>query len=125
MLRLIALTLTLIALAACAAGPGQVTPPRTEPVAVEEVQVEILESDPVQVVAVIKGGLGSGCLSLGEITQRRDGNTVEVTMLANHSGAEACTMIYQLVDERVPLEGPFAPGDYTLIVNGVERAFSV
>lgn len=125
MLRLIALILTLLALAACAAGPGQNTQPRTEPVAVEEVQVEVLESDPVQVVAVIRGGLGSGCLSLGETTQRREGNTVEVTMLANHSGAEACTMIYQLVDERVQLEGPFAPGEYTLIVNGVATEFSV
>lgn len=125
MLRLITLLLALFALAACGAQPAQPIQPRTEPVVVEDVQVEILESDPVQVVAVIKGGLGNGCLSLGEITQRREGNTIEVTLLANHSGAEACTMIYQIVDERVRLDGSFAPGEYTLIVNGVERTFSV
>jgi hypothetical protein len=128
---MIALLLTLFALAACGAQPAQPQPanpeprPRVQPAEVTGVEVEIRESLPVQVVAVIDGGLGNGCMSLGEITQFRDGNTITVEINANHSGAEACTMIYQTFSERVQLEGEFAPGDYTLIVNGVEKEFAI
>ncbi|HMQ29319.1 MAG TPA: hypothetical protein PKD53_01275 [Chloroflexaceae bacterium] len=125
MLRLLAMLLAAVALAAWGAQPAQPAQQRVEPAEIETVTVEILESDPVQVVANIQGYLGNGCMSLGEITQSRSGDTVEVTVPAIHSGAEICTMQLQLIDERVPLEGPFAQGEYTLIVNGVETSFSV
>jgi hypothetical protein len=123
MLRLLAIMLA-AALAACGAQPSQPAQ-HIEPAQIEAVSVEILESYPVQVVARIQGQLGNGCMSLGEITQRREGNTIEVSVPAIHSGAEVCTMQLQLINERLPLEGPFEPGDYTLIVNGVETSFSV
>lgn len=122
MLRLLTMLLAAAILAACGAQPAQ---QRVEAAEIETVTVDVLESDPVQVVANIQGYLGNGCMSLGAITQSRSGDTVEVTVPAIHSGAEVCTMQLQLIDERVPLEGPFAPGDYTLIVNGVETSFSV
>jgi hypothetical protein len=124
MLRLLALLFALIALAACG-GQGPASSPNTQPAQITTVNVELLESSPVQVVAHIQGELGNGCMSLGSITQRRDGNVVEVTVPAIHSGAEACTMQMQLIDQRVQLDGPFAPGDYTVRVNGVEATFSV
>lgn len=125
MLRLIPLLLALLALAACGAQPAQQTQPNTRPAEISAIQVEILESMPAQAVAVIEGGLGDGCTTLGEITQRREGNTITITVPAVHSGAEICTMVYQIFTERVQLEGSFEPGDYKVIVNGVERSFSV
>ncbi len=124
MLRLLTLLFALVALAACG-GQATTPSPSTQPAHITAVNVELLESSPVQVVAHIQGELGNGCMSLGSITQRREGSVVEVTVPAIHSGAEACTMQLQLIDQRVQLEGPFAPGDYTVRVNGVEAAFSV
>lgn len=126
MLRLLSLLLALGLLAACGAQPTpQGGPARSEPAQIDTVTVHTRESNPVQVVAQIQGQLGNGCMSLGQITQRREGNLVEVTVLANHSGAEVCTMQLQLIDQELELEGPFAPGDYLLRVNGVEQPFSV
>lgn len=98
---------------------------RTEPVAVDSVTIEVAESFPVQPAARIQGVLGNGCMSLGEITQTRNGNEIEITVMANHSGAEVCTMIAQMLDERVPLEGEFPAGEYVVRVNGVEARFTV
>jgi hypothetical protein len=85
----------------------------------------ILESFPVQVNARVQGTLGDGCTSMGEITQQRNGNEIIVTITANHSGAETCTMIAQLLDETIPLEGEFPTGEYVLRVNGIEERFQV
>lgn len=123
MLRLLTILLA-ATLAACGAQPAQ-RAQRVEPATITTVEVEIRESHPVQVVAHIQGELGNGCMSLGAITQRREGQVIEVSVPAIHSGAEICTMQLQLIDERVELEGPFAPGDYTVMVNGVETTFSV
>jgi hypothetical protein len=124
MLRLLTILIAAAALAACGAQP---TAPaqQVSPAPISSVEVELRESSPVQVVANIKGELGDGCMSLGEITQRREGNLIEISVPAVHSGAEVCTMQLQLIDESIQLEGPFAPGDYTLSVNGVETQFSV
>lgn len=119
--RLILVLLAAALLAACGPQPAR----RVQPARVTDVMVEVRESSPVQVVAHIQGELGDGCTSLGTITQSRDGNVIEVSVPAVHSGAEVCTMILQLVDERVQLDGPFPPGDYTVRVNGVEHQFSI
>jgi hypothetical protein len=134
-LRMLVILLALAALAACGAGAPALGPaqpagptqpgPFSEPATIEMVEVELRESDPVQVVAHIEGYMANGCYSLGEISQRRDGNQIEVTVLADHSGAEVCTMQLQPIDERVLLEGDFAPGEYTLRVNEVETRFRV
>lgn len=124
MLRLLIIVLAIMALAACGGQPAAPAP-RTEPAQIDSVEVVVRESFPVQVAAHITGSLGNGCLSLGEITQRRDGNMIEVSVPANHSGAEACTMQLQLIDEMVELQGRFEPGDYTVSVNGVNATFSV
>jgi len=129
MLRLIAILFVAL-LAACGtaqpAAPAQpAQPARSFPAQIDTVTVEIAESLPVQVFARLEGYLGDGCTSLGAITQSREGNLIEVSVLANHSGAEACTMIAQVIDERVQLEGEFPAGTYTVRVNGVEQTFQI
>jgi hypothetical protein len=124
MFRLIALFLTALALAACGAQPAQ-PGTTTSPANVTGVEVSVRESLPVQVEAHITGQLGDGCMSLGPITQTRSGNLIEVSVPAIRTQAEICTMVMQLIDERVTLEGEFAPGEYTVRVNGVETSFTV
>jgi hypothetical protein len=92
---------------------------------IDDVSVEIAESYPVQVFAIIKATLPDGCSSKGAITQMRQGNTIIINAEMNHSGADVCTMIVSFVDERIALEGDFPPGEYVLKVNNVETRFSI
>lgn len=122
MFRVIAAILLAVALTACAASAPQ---PRTVPVQIDTVTATILESSPVRLQVRLQGYLGDGCTSLGEIAQERDGNTVSITVTGVHSGAEVCTTIAQILDETLTFDGPFAPGEVVVQVNGVETRVTV
>lgn len=122
MFRVIAAILFAVALTACAASAPQ---PRTVPVQIDTVTATVLESNPVQIQVRFQGYLGDGCTSLGEITQQRDGNTISITVSGTHSGAEVCTAIAQILDETRTFEGPFAPGEVVVRVNGVETRVTI
>jgi hypothetical protein len=124
MWRLIILVALVLAACGTTGGTGG-TGGQTGTMQVDSVEVRIAESYPVQVFANIKGTLGDGCTSLGETRQSRNGSTIEVTITTNHSGADACTQIAQLVDQDIQLEGEFPAGTYTVRVNGVEKQFTV
>ncbi len=104
-------------------------PPRPAPppgvLSVERIDVQVLESDPVQVVAHVQGWLGDGCTTLGPISQTRSGAVIQVTLDAVHSGADLCTAIAPVVDERITLEGDFPPGEYILEILGDQISFTV
>jgi hypothetical protein len=115
---LVILGLTLL-LTACVQSlrPGVVT--------IDRVDLVVMESNPPRVQAHIVGYLGDGCTTLAGITQQRDGNTITITVKAVHSGAEVCTAIAPVIDQRVMLEGTFTPGEYTVIVNGVAHPLTI
>ncbi len=113
----------ILLLVACT--PTPVPTPRNIPIQVDNVEVLIMESFPVRVSVRVQGALGDGCMSAGPVTQVRNGDTVEVTVMGTHSGAEVCTMIMQMYDQTIALEGDFPPGEYIVRVNGVERSFRV
>jgi hypothetical protein len=95
------------------------------PLAVNRAEVLVLESFPPQVDAVITGTLPTACSTVDAVTQRREGNLVEVTVLARTRREQVCIAVVKGVTERVRLQGTFAAGEYTLRVNGVETRFSV
>jgi hypothetical protein len=90
---------------------------------IERVDVRILESAPPQAVAHVEGVLGDGCTELHSVEQRRSGNAVEVTIRNQRPRDAICTMIAKLYQADIRLEGQYPPGQYTVKVNGVERAF--
>lgn len=125
MIRIVSL-IFLLALSACTlvnTNPRPAPPPAE--LSIESIEVLVLESDPVQVVAHVQGWLGDGCTTLAPITQTRSGSVIEVTLNAVHSGAEVCTAIAPVVDERIMLEGLFPPGEYTLEILGDRISFTV
>jgi hypothetical protein len=69
-----------------------------------------------RVQAFVQGELGDGCNSLQGLRQQRTGNTVNITVPYLRQG-ETCTMIFQYVNEWVPLDGDFTPGDYDIRAN--------
>lgn len=113
-------------MSACGEGRVSVAQAPDGSLQIDRVEVQVVRTaQPPQVLVRVKGLLLDGCTSLGAVSQRRDGNTVTVTISTKHSGATVCTQVAQLLDETIRLEGPFSPGEYVVRVNGVARRFSV
>lgn len=92
--------------------------------AVRGIDVRVVRTTPVKVFVDVHGVLLNGCTYLGTVEQHRDTHVITVT-LSTYSTREVCTMVAQLVDKTIRLDGEFASGSYTVKVNGVVRDFCV
>ena len=92
---------------------------------INDFSVEILESFPLQIHIVVNGYLSDGCTTINEITQQRDGNTINVHITTKRPKDALCIQVIKEVQERVPLDGGFLPGHYKVIVNKVEKEFNI
>jgi inhibitor of cysteine peptidase len=91
---------------------------------VTEVSVQILESFPVQVRAVVKGELPDGCTTIDSIDVSRDGNEFRITLMTARPADAVCTQVLVLFEEIVPLEVRGLPaGEYRVVANGVAATF--
>lgn len=81
------------------------------------INVRILESYPYQ-LRVQPMGFLSGCDKLHGVAQRRDGNTITISVTASSPKGAVC--IAQVTDYEgdIALEGGFLSGGYTITVNG-------
>jgi hypothetical protein len=95
-----------------------------EPIAIDEVDVLVLESFPPRASAHVKGIIGDGCAELRSVAQSRSGNVTVVTILRERPRDAVCTQIARLYDAIVPLDGVFPPGHYEVIVNGFRQPFA-
>lgn len=91
---------------------------------VDDVDFLFLESFPVQVVAEIEGTLPTPCTELREISQTRDGNTVELRITVKQDIDVSCIQVTEPFETSVKLDGNFPPGDYDVIVNGETFSFT-
>ena len=136
-IRLLLFTLSIL-LAACApatsvsplpAPASPVQPPASdmliEPIQIDQVEVRIAESFPVQVFVHVTGVIGDGCSSVLPAEQKREGNTVTLTINRQRPAEAMCTMIAKIYDENIRLAGDYPAGEYTLNVNGVTQNFVV
>lgn len=97
------------------------------PIPVSHVGVEVGWGSPIPVHAVASGEWPDLCAQLAEITQRFDGNTIEVTLLAS-AADPACPPDYLGLPFRIdlPINVVELPeGTYTVVVNGVSATFDV
>lgn len=94
-----------------------------EPLPVESVSLQIMESFPVQVALEVEGILRDSCTELHEMAQAREGNAVTVSITTIRPKEALCAEVVTMITHRVKLDGTFPPGRYTVTVNGVERAF--
>jgi hypothetical protein len=91
---------------------------------VQRIEVQVVRSAPPQAFVHVHGVVLNGCTTVGAIEQHRDDKAITVT-ISTHTTGEVCTMIAQLVDEKVRLEGEFTTGSYTVNVNGVVVHFTI
>lgn len=90
---------------------------------VEEVDVQILESFPVQVNAVAKGKFPDNCTSLDEVKKTREGNTFKVEITSKSSGS-GCAQTAVSFEQSVAVDANgLSAGTYAVNINGVEETF--
>jgi len=93
---------------------------------VEGIDIQILESFPVQVRVMAQGLLADGCTTVGEINQELVDNTFMVTIGTVRPADEVCTQALVPFEETIELEVRGLPaGTYTVDVNGVTGTFTL
>lgn len=104
------------------------TPPpdnSTKKADVQSVEIQILESYPLQVNAIARGILpDSGCTSITDVSQSRAGNVFTVVVLTKTNPQVVCAQMLTPFEQTIPLDvSSLIPGTYIVHVNGVEASF--
>ena len=92
---------------------------------IDSVDVLILESFPVQVNVVVRGTVPDACTQIGQVTQQRTDNQIEITVATTRDPNAFCAQVLTTVEETIAIPGDFPPGDYAVTVNGVTESFRV
>ena len=92
---------------------------------VDEIDILILESFPVQINVIARGNLPDPCTEISEVLQEREGNTFFVT-IKTYRPPGPCIQVLAPFEEIIPLEVYGLPaGTYTVDVNGVQATFDL
>lgn len=95
---------------------------------VDQVEILILESFPVQVRAVARGSYPDGCTEAGPISQQfnEESSTFEVKFLTQRPADAICTEALMPFEEIIPIDVlGIAAGKYVIDVNGVQASFEL
>lgn len=79
----------------------------------------------VAVEALVKGTLPDACTVLDEAVQERASHLVRVTLTMRQPHGALCAQVVRPFRFYLPLTGAYAPGSYTLFVNGVAYPFRI
>jgi len=94
---------------------------------IDNVEVRMAESHPVQYSLYVVSGLPNGCIKFDRYELDRQGNTINVRVFnsAPADNTVACTMVYGMVEYNIPLGTDFVSGtEYTVMVNNVKKTFT-
>ena len=92
---------------------------------VDEIDILILESFPVQINVIASGNLPNPCTEISEVLQEKEGNTFFITIKTYRSPG-FCIQVIVPFEEIIPLEVYGLPaGSYTVDVNGVQDTFDL
>jgi len=91
---------------------------------IHDVQVNIAESYPPQVIVYIKGGLSDGCTTFHELTIEHHGNATDIEVTTQRPKGAVCTEVYGFFEKNVNLGSDFTSGEtYTVNVNDKTASF--
>jgi inhibitor of cysteine peptidase len=100
-------------------------PPTIGLASVDEIDILILESFPIQINVIAKGNLPDPCTEISEVLQEKEGNTFFIT-IKTYSFSGFCIQVLAPFEEIIPLEVYGLPaGTYTVDVNGVQATFDL
>lgn len=96
-----------------------------QPPAITDVSFSYLESLPVQVRATVQGDLPTPCHGLSShVGPLADGQVTVVMTVTQPDADTMCAQVITPFEETLDL-GSFAPGDYVMLLGGVEYPFTV
>lgn len=79
----------------------------------------------VPVEVLIKGALPDACAELHRVTQRRTVQLIDVELTMRRPQGAVCATVVRPYRFYVLLDGLYAPGPYTLTVNGIVKPFEI
>ena len=92
---------------------------------VDEIDILILESFPVQINVIASGNLPDPCTEISEVLQERGGDTFFIT-IKTYRSLDPCIQIIVPFEVKIPLNVYGLPaGTYTVDVNGVQGTFDL
>ncbi len=93
---------------------------------VQSVAIQILNSEPPQVNAIVRGILTESCATLGESQVQYSGNTFHITVLAVSPSDRGCAPLSSGFETTIALETRGLPaGTYTVAANGVTAVLTL
>ena len=93
---------------------------------VENIEIVMLESFPVQVHVIAKGYLPDSCTRIDSITQKRNNTAFSVTITTIRPKDKVCAQMIQPFEERILLDVyGLEAGLYSVVVNGVKGSFEL
>ena len=101
--------------------------PVTGVAVVQSIEIQILEGQPLQVNAILRGQLpDAGCTTISSVEQVRDGNTFRLVVSTQTDPAVACAQVLTPFAHTVSLDAAgLVPGEHLVHANGVEAAFDL
>ena len=92
---------------------------------VDEIDILILESFPVQINVIARGNLPDPCTEISEVLKEREGDTFFIT-IKTYRPPGFCIQVLAPFEEIISLEVYGLPaGTYTVDVNGVQDTFDL
>lgn len=95
-------------------------------IGVESIDIQILESFPVQVKIVARGNLPDGCTTIKDISQNRTDLTFMIRITGERPADLACTQALVPFEKTIDLDVyGLKAGTYTVDVNGTQGTFEL
>ncbi len=93
---------------------------------VDSVETVILESFPVQVHAIVRGGLPDGCTEIAQASASRSGDAFSITLTTRRPADQECTQALVPYEQTVPLDVANLPaGNYVVRADDVMVTFAL
>lgn len=97
---------------------------QVERVKIEQLDVRIAESFPVQVFVDVRGYVPDPCWEPQEPVVDEQGPRFEIEIVAERAADEMCAQVIENYETTIGL-GSMDPGNYVVAVNGIEQEFEV
>lgn len=106
--------------------PEPVPQTTTREAQVQSVEVQVMNTNPLQVNAVVRGNLAESCATLGQSQVSYASNVFEIKVYAISPTDRGCAQITTPFETTIALDTNGLPaGTYTVIANGVNAVFSL
>lgn len=93
---------------------------------VEEIEIVVLDTDPVQVRVAVYGWLPDSCTTIRNVEQTREANVIYLRIITTRPGGVMCAQMIKRFRKTFPVDTQdLPPGTYTLDVSGKTKEFAL